>query len=112
MEFEVRVSSKPYDASYLVFPTYLHTSCSFSWSQAFQLPLLDLCRGKNGLVLDEMSKVYVEELAIASAAARGEHTWAKGEGDHVGTKQEVEDVNLRGNHSLLLSSKRKRESDQ
>lgn len=63
-------------------------------------------------MLDEMSKVYVEELAIASAAARGEHTWAKGEGDHVGTKQEVEDVNLRGNHSLLLSSKRKRESDQ
>jgi hypothetical protein len=35
-------------------------------------------------VLGEMSKLYVEELAIASAAARGEHNWAKGEGDHVG----------------------------
>ena len=57
---------------------------SFSWSQALQLPLLDLCKGKDDLVLDEMSKLYVEELKIAGAAARGEHTWGKGEGDHVG----------------------------
>ena len=33
-----------------------------------------------------MSKLYVEELAIAGAAARGEHEWAEGEGDHVGAK--------------------------
>lgn len=52
-----------------------------------QLPLLDLCKGKDDLVLEEMSKLYVEELEIAGAAARGEHTWAKGEGDHVGAKK-------------------------
>mmetsp|Transcript_11932 Transcript_11932/g.13401 ORF Transcript_11932/g.13401 Transcript_11932/m.13401 type:complete len:402 (-) Transcript_11932:87-1292(-) len=59
---------------------------SFSWSQAIQLPLLDLCKGKDSLVLEEMSKLYVEELAIAGAAAKGEHKWGKGEGDHVGVK--------------------------
>ena len=59
---------------------------SFSWSQALQLPLFDLCKGKGELVLDEMSKLYVKELEIAGAAARGEHTWAIGEGDHVGSK--------------------------
>jgi fructose-bisphosphate aldolase class I len=57
---------------------------SFSWSQALQLPLLDLCKGKGDLQLDAMSKLYVEELKIASAAAKGEHKWAEGEGDHVG----------------------------
>jgi fructose-bisphosphate aldolase class I len=62
---------------------------SFSWSQALQLPLLDLCKGKGELQLEEMSKLYVEELAIAGAAARGEHQWAAGEGDHVGIKKEV-----------------------
>jgi fructose-bisphosphate aldolase class I len=50
---------------------------------------LDLCKGKGDLVLDEMSKLYVEELAIAGAAARGEHTWAKGEGDHVGESKKA-----------------------
>ena len=59
---------------------------SFSWSQALQLPLLDLCKGKDSLQLEEMSKLYVEELTIAGASARGEHEWAKGEGDHVGAK--------------------------
>ena len=57
---------------------------SFSWSQALQLPLLDLCKGKGELQLEEMSKLYVEELAIAGAAARGEHDWTKGQGDHKG----------------------------
>jgi fructose-bisphosphate aldolase class I len=57
---------------------------SFSWSQALQLPLLDLCREKGELVLDEMSNLYVEELKIASAAAKGEHEWINGDGDHVG----------------------------
>ncbi len=56
---------------------------SFSWSQALQLPLLELCKGKGELQLDEMAKLYVEELKIASAAALGEHEWAAGDGDHV-----------------------------
>jgi fructose-bisphosphate aldolase, class I len=62
---------------------------SFSWSQALQLPLLDLCTGKGELQLDEMSKLYIEELKIAGAAAKGEHKWAKGEGDHMGVKKEA-----------------------
>jgi hypothetical protein len=50
---------------------------------------LALCKGQGELQLDDMSKLYVEELKIAGAAARGEHLWATGEGDHVGTKTEV-----------------------
>lgn len=65
---------------------------SFSWSQALQLPLLELCKGEGDLVLDKMSKLYVEELAIAGAAARGEHTWAKGDGDHVVIKSTVKEA--------------------
>jgi fructose-bisphosphate aldolase class I len=61
---------------------------SFSWSQALQLPLLDLCKGKGELQLEDMSKLYVEELKIASAAGLGTHQWKKGEGDHVGVKAE------------------------
>lgn len=56
---------------------------SFSWSQALQLPLLDLCKGKGELQLEEMSKLYVEELKIASAASLGQYEWKKGDGDHV-----------------------------
>lgn len=59
---------------------------SFSWSQALQLPLLDLCKGSGELQLEEMSKLYVEELKIAGAAARGEWEWKDGDGNHVGTK--------------------------
>jgi fructose-bisphosphate aldolase class I len=55
---------------------------SFSWSQALQLPLLGLCKGKGELQLEEMSKLYLVELKIASAAAKGEHKWISGEGDH------------------------------
>jgi fructose-bisphosphate aldolase class I len=57
---------------------------SFSWSQAIQLPLLDLCKGTGELQFEKMSKLYVDELKIASAAAKGEHQWATGEGAHVG----------------------------
>jgi len=57
---------------------------SFSWSQAIQLPVLDLCKGKGELQLEEMSKLYVEELAIASSAAKGEYDWKAGDGAHVG----------------------------
>merc|ERR1712087_592085 len=55
---------------------------SFSWSQALQLPLLDLCKGKGELQLEEMSKLYVDELKIASAAAKGEWGGEIGDGDH------------------------------
>jgi fructose-bisphosphate aldolase, class I len=58
---------------------------SFSWSQALQLPLLDLCKGKGELQLEAMSKLYVDELKIASAAAKGEYEWVNGDGDHVGS---------------------------
>ncbi|KAL7560565.1 hypothetical protein ACA910_001431 [Epithemia clementina (nom. ined.)] len=60
---------------------------SFSWSQALQLPLLDLCRGKGELQLEAMSKLYVEELQMASAAAQGEYEWAEGQGAHVGAAE-------------------------
>ncbi|CAM9361495.1 unnamed protein product [Chrysoparadoxa australica] len=49
---------------------------SFSWSQALQLPLLELCKkNKKGsdLPLEEMSALLEEELVIAGAAARGEY---------------------------------------
>ena len=63
---------------------------SFSWSQALQLPLLELCRGKGELCLEEMGKLYVKELEIAGMAARGEHEWKEGEGSHgVGKKAMV-----------------------
>jgi len=55
---------------------------SFSWSQALQLPMLDLCKGKGELQFEEMSKLYIEELKIASAAALGEWEWKEGDGDH------------------------------
>lgn len=57
---------------------------SFSWSQALQLPLLEMCKVKGELQLEEMSKLYIEELKIASAAAKGEYEWPKGDGDHEG----------------------------
>jgi hypothetical protein len=31
-----------------------------------------------------MSKLYLAELKIASAAAKGEYKWESGEGDHLG----------------------------
>jgi len=57
---------------------------SFSWSAALQMPLFALCKESKGeLLLDEMAKLYIAELKIASAAALGKHDWNKGEGDHV-----------------------------
>merc|ERR1712078_835674 len=55
---------------------------SFSWSAALQLPLLELARGGKGLCLEEMSALYLEELQVAGAAARGEHAPKPGEGAH------------------------------
>jgi fructose-bisphosphate aldolase, class I len=57
---------------------------SYSWSKALQVPLLDLCLGKGELCLDEMSKLYVEELKMAGAAARGEWDTNLVAGNHVG----------------------------
>jgi fructose-bisphosphate aldolase class I len=57
---------------------------SFSWSQALQLPLMDLCKGKGELQLEEMAKLYVAELEIASSAALGTYTPPlPGAGDHI-----------------------------
>mmetsp|Transcript_21615 Transcript_21615/g.45114 ORF Transcript_21615/g.45114 Transcript_21615/m.45114 type:complete len:151 (-) Transcript_21615:111-563(-) len=61
---------------------------SFSWSQALQLPLLNLCKGKGELQLKEMSKLYIDELKIASAAAKGEYEWSNRDGAHVGKESE------------------------
>ncbi|CAK8986281.1 unnamed protein product [Durusdinium trenchii] len=45
---------------------------SFSWSWALQAPLLNICKGQGGKIpLKEMSELYLQELAIASAAAQG-----------------------------------------
>mmetsp|Transcript_39825 Transcript_39825/g.95829 ORF Transcript_39825/g.95829 Transcript_39825/m.95829 type:complete len:366 (+) Transcript_39825:49-1146(+) len=60
---------------------------SFSWSAALQLPLLELCRGKDGLQLDAMSSLYIEELKIATAASKGEWTGNEGDGDHKGDRK-------------------------
>lgn len=58
---------------------------SFSWSQALQLPLLDLCKKNpkgSDLPLAEMSALLEKELVIAGAAARGEYAYGAGQGDH------------------------------
>lgn len=58
---------------------------SFSWSQALQLPLLDLCKKNpkgSDLPLEEMSALLEKELVIAGAAARGEYEYEAGQGDH------------------------------
>jgi len=60
---------------------------SFSWSQALQLPLLDLCKKNppgSPLPLEAMSELLTKELAIAGAAARGEYEPKAGQGDHKG----------------------------
>lgn len=62
---------------------------SFSWSAAIQMPLFQLCKGKDGLQLEAMGKLYMKELAIAGAAAVGAHTPKKGEGDHKKGKYKV-----------------------
>jgi len=58
---------------------------SFSWSAALQMPLFELCRDNGGkMPLTEMGALYKQELAIAAAAAKGEHSPAPGEGAHKG----------------------------
>lgn len=56
---------------------------SFSWSQALQLPLMDLCKGTGELQLDAMAELYLRELEIAGAAALGQYDPPlPGAGDH------------------------------
>jgi fructose-bisphosphate aldolase class I len=55
---------------------------SFSWSQALQLPLLQLCAGKGELDVPAMTTLYIKELKIASAAALGQLELKLGKGDH------------------------------
>jgi fructose-bisphosphate aldolase class I len=69
---------------------YAPWNLSFSWSAAVQLPLFELCRDSalardpiSNLPLDAMAVLYVKHRAIASAAAKGEHIPALGDGDHV-----------------------------
>jgi len=57
---------------------------SFSWSQALQLPLLQLCEGKGKLQLDVMVELYLRELKMASAAALGKWEGDKSSGNHIG----------------------------
>lgn len=59
---------------------------SFSWSQALQLPLLELCKEKGELCLEEMGALYVKELEIAGKAALGQHDWKDKEGSHKGVQ--------------------------
>lgn len=61
-------------------PRPLPVNLSFSWSAALQMPLFALCKGK--LELEQMQALYLQELRVASAAAKGEHTPGPGEGDH------------------------------
>ena len=56
---------------------------SFSWSQALQLPLLNLCRESKTFDFDRMGFLYVEELRIARDASLGKYDWGFGEGDHI-----------------------------
>eukprot|EP00747_Dinoflagellata_sp_TGD_P167448 gnl/TRDRNA2_/TRDRNA2_191885_c0_seq1.p1 gnl/TRDRNA2_/TRDRNA2_191885_c0~~gnl/TRDRNA2_/TRDRNA2_191885_c0_seq1.p1 ORF type:complete len:489 (+),score=121.41 gnl/TRDRNA2_/TRDRNA2_191885_c0_seq1:53-1519(+) len=56
---------------------------SFSWSAALQMPLFELCRGKEELPLAEMSELYGKELKIAADAAFGTHNPSGTEGAHV-----------------------------
>mmetsp|Transcript_28763 Transcript_28763/g.37764 ORF Transcript_28763/g.37764 Transcript_28763/m.37764 type:complete len:402 (+) Transcript_28763:69-1274(+) len=63
---------------------------SFSWSWALQAPLFELAGAKGeGLLpaLDEMGQLYLSELKIAGAAAKGEYEPKAGEGDHVPPKE-------------------------
>jgi hypothetical protein len=52
-----------------------------------QLPLLDLCRGKAELCLDEMSRLYVDELKVASEASLGTFMWKGATGGHQGFQE-------------------------
>lgn len=50
-----------------------------------QMPLFELCKGTGQLQLEAMSKLYVEELKIASASALGQLATAPGQGGHPST---------------------------
>lgn len=63
---------------------------SFSWSAAIQMPLFELCRNGRGLtadVLADMSKLYLEELAMASKASLGKYVINGDSGAHRGANE-------------------------
>merc|ERR1719482_928527 len=58
---------------------YAPWNLSYSWSAAVQLPLFEFCKDSNlerdaasGLPLKAMAAAYVDNLKVASAAAKGE----------------------------------------
>ena len=58
---------------------YAPWNLSYSWSAAVQMPLFELCKdaslerdGATGLPLKAIAAAYVENLKVASAAAKGE----------------------------------------
>jgi len=56
---------------------YAPWNLSFSWSACIQMPLFELCRDSslerdaNGLPIKAMAKLYVENMTVASTAAKG-----------------------------------------
>ena len=59
---------------------------SFSWSAAIQFPLLEICKKHKGILdsaLPEMEDLYLKELEVCAAAAKGTHTWRENEGAHI-----------------------------
>ena len=84
LDLLVEMKKPVFHASHAV-TIYFTGNLSFSWSQALQLPLLQLCQNNAGrFKLEEMAQLYVDELKMASAAAKGEYKWEKGQGDHKG----------------------------
>lgn len=81
---------------------------SFSWSQAIQLPLLDLCKESGKLELESMSKLYIEELKIASAASLGLYEWKKGEGDHKPPEPPVDQSTSKNQEMLKAEEPKKK----
>jgi fructose-bisphosphate aldolase class I len=58
---------------------------SFSWSAAIQMPLFALCKDRGlDAALPAMELLYLEELKMASLAAKGEWRWVGDAGAHRG----------------------------
>jgi len=67
---------------------------SFSWSAAIQMPLFAICKEQGGnldAAIPLMSSLYLEELKMASDAAKGVYTWAGDDGSHYLGKEKAGD---------------------